>query len=107
MLNREAIRHNMAPKDGDFGFVTSELEALLPAGTVDSSVKQVYDQVYIHIFITICIWMRTVIAANNRLFDWGNPSCHNGRRRWLVQGKDMHKLLKHSQINTLLRTCCW
>ncbi|KAJ4727234.1 Phosphoglycerate mutase family protein [Melia azedarach] len=44
VLNKEAIRNNVAPKDGNFGFNTSELEALLPAGTVDNSVKPVYEQ---------------------------------------------------------------
>lgn len=58
MLNREAIRHNMAPKDGDFGFITSELEALLPAGTVDSTVKQVYDQ--------LPQWEETMVGARER-----------------------------------------
>lgn len=45
MLNREAIRPNVAPKDGDFGFNISELEAVLPAGTVDHSVEKVYPEV--------------------------------------------------------------
>lgn len=60
MLNKEAIRNNVAPKDGNFGFNTSELEALLPAGTVDNSVKPVYEQVYmlyysIRYFLVLCI----------------------------------------------------
>lgn len=42
MLNKEAIRPNVAPKDGEFGFNISELEALLPAGTVDNSLEKVY-----------------------------------------------------------------
>lgn len=46
MLNREAIRNEMAPKDGNFGFAISECEAKLPAGTVDSSVTRVYQEVY-------------------------------------------------------------
>lgn len=45
MLNKEAIRHDAAPKDGNFGFGISELEALLPAGTVDTTVQRVYEKV--------------------------------------------------------------
>lgn len=45
MLNREAIRPNVAPKDGNFDFNISELEALLPAGTVDHAVEKVYPEV--------------------------------------------------------------
>jgi hypothetical protein len=45
MLNNEAIRRGSAPKDGDFGFNISELEAMLPAGTVDSTAERVYKEV--------------------------------------------------------------
>ncbi|KAJ9171205.1 hypothetical protein P3X46_014600 [Hevea brasiliensis] len=44
MLNAQAIRHDVAPKDGDFGFIISELEALLPAGTVDHTAKPVHEE---------------------------------------------------------------
>lgn len=47
MLNREAIRADSAPKDGNFGFSISELQALLPDGTVDTSVTRVYEEVNI------------------------------------------------------------
>jgi len=47
MLNREAIRSDCAPKDGNFGFNISELEAMLPTGTVDHAVKPVYEEVSI------------------------------------------------------------
>lgn len=48
MLNGFAISGDVAPKDGDFGFKVEELEALLPAGTVDRSMKRVYEEV--------CFW---------------------------------------------------
>ena len=46
MLNREAIRPNVAPKDGKFSINISELEAMLPAGTVDHSAQKVYSEVF-------------------------------------------------------------
>ena len=46
MMNRHAIKLDIAPKDGDFGFNIAEAEALLPAETVDDSVKRVYEEVY-------------------------------------------------------------
>uniref|UniRef100_A0A5B6ZN50 Phosphoglycerate mutase family protein n=1 Tax=Davidia involucrata TaxID=16924 RepID=A0A5B6ZN50_DAVIN len=58
MLNREAIRPGMAPKDGDFGFNISELEALLPAGTVDHTVERVYQE--------LPQWEETVLGARAR-----------------------------------------
>ncbi|KAL6981302.1 hypothetical protein U1Q18_022932 [Sarracenia purpurea var. burkii] len=58
MLNREAIRSNVAPKDGDFGFNISELEAMFPAGTVDHSVDKVYKE--------LPRWEETVIGARER-----------------------------------------
>lgn len=44
MLNRKAIRADVAPKDGIFSFSFEELEALFPAGTVDHSVEPVYHE---------------------------------------------------------------
>ncbi|KAJ1388275.1 hypothetical protein SESBI_39248 [Sesbania bispinosa] len=44
MMNREAIRLNVAPKDGNWGFDISEREAMLPAGTVDNNVERVYKE---------------------------------------------------------------
>lgn len=44
MLNKRAIRAENAPKDGDFAFNISECEAVLPQGTVDSSVEKVYKE---------------------------------------------------------------
>uniref|UniRef100_A0A5B6ZQ50 Phosphoglycerate mutase family protein n=1 Tax=Davidia involucrata TaxID=16924 RepID=A0A5B6ZQ50_DAVIN len=58
MLNREAIRPGMAPKDGNFGFNISELEAKLPAGTVDQSVERVYQE--------LPHWEETVMGARAR-----------------------------------------
>lgn len=55
MLNSQAIRSGLSPKDGKWGFNISELEAILPAGTVDNTVEPVYKEVYIknpfHLFI--------------------------------------------------------
>lgn len=58
MLNREAIRPNVAPKDGNFSFNISELEGLLPAGTVDQNVEKVYPE--------LPRWEETVIGARGR-----------------------------------------
>ncbi|XP_071723517.1 uncharacterized protein [Rutidosis leptorrhynchoides] len=58
MLNREAIRPSVAPKDGDFGFNISELEATFPAGIVDNSVKRVYQE--------LPRWEETVLGAKSR-----------------------------------------
>ncbi|KAI8545453.1 hypothetical protein RHMOL_Rhmol07G0041200 [Rhododendron molle] len=58
MLNTEAIRPNVAPKDGYFGFNISELEALLPAGTVDHAVEKVYPE--------LPHWEETVKGARDR-----------------------------------------
>lgn len=44
MLNKIAIRAANAPKDGNFDFNISDCEALLPQGTVDSSVEPVYKE---------------------------------------------------------------
>ncbi|XP_034710037.1 uncharacterized protein LOC117932813 [Vitis riparia] len=44
MMSREAIRLELAPKDGNWGFNVSELEAMLPAGTVDTTVERVYQE---------------------------------------------------------------
>ncbi|KAF8380538.1 hypothetical protein HHK36_028025 [Tetracentron sinense] len=44
IIGRDAIRLDVAPKDGKWGFNISELQALLPAGTVDHSVQSVYKE---------------------------------------------------------------
>ncbi|KAJ9558018.1 hypothetical protein OSB04_012632 [Centaurea solstitialis] len=44
MLNKQAIRAENAPKDGNFAFNISQCEAVLPEGTVDSSVERVYKE---------------------------------------------------------------
>lgn len=46
MLNTEAIRPGLAPKDGNWGFNISELEGKFPAGTVDNTVEPVYKEVF-------------------------------------------------------------
>ncbi|KAH7519137.1 hypothetical protein FEM48_Zijuj08G0003900 [Ziziphus jujuba var. spinosa] len=58
MLNREAIRAESAPKDGEFGFKISELEPILPSGSVDHSVEPVYKEPP--------KWGETVIGARTR-----------------------------------------
>ncbi|XP_044491599.1 uncharacterized protein LOC123215523 isoform X2 [Mangifera indica] len=58
MLNREAIRADSAPKDGNFAFSISELQALFPDGTVDTSVTRVYEE--------LPKWEETVDGARDR-----------------------------------------
>ncbi|CAK7347804.1 unnamed protein product [Dovyalis caffra] len=58
MLNREAIRRDCVPKDGSFGFNIAELEAMLPAGTLDHAVKPVYEE--------LPQWEETVMGARTR-----------------------------------------
>jgi hypothetical protein len=40
-----AIKLEVAPKDGNWGFHISEREAMLPKGTVDNTVERVYKEV--------------------------------------------------------------
>ncbi|CAJ1948145.1 unnamed protein product [Sphenostylis stenocarpa] len=42
MMSRAAIRLEAVPKDGNWGFDIPEIEAMLPAGTVDKNVERVY-----------------------------------------------------------------
>ncbi|KAI6702770.1 hypothetical protein NL676_011906 [Syzygium grande] len=56
LLNRETIR--FFPKDGEWGFDISELEAMLPTGTVDHTVERVYKQ--------MPQWEETVLGARAR-----------------------------------------
>ncbi|KDP28839.1 hypothetical protein JCGZ_14610 [Jatropha curcas] len=58
MMNSQAIRHDSAPKDGNFGFITSELEALLAAGTVDHTAEPVYEE--------LPQWEETVTGTRTR-----------------------------------------
>ncbi|CAI0385689.1 unnamed protein product [Linum tenue] len=58
MLNTEAIKPECAPPSGDFAFNIPELEALLPAGTVDHTVKRVYEE--------MPQWGESVAAARTR-----------------------------------------
>jgi len=44
-MSQRAIRLEVAPKDGDWGFNIAEREAMLPAGTVDKNVERVYKEV--------------------------------------------------------------
>ncbi|TKY68955.1 Histidine phosphatase superfamily, clade-1 [Spatholobus suberectus] len=44
MMSRAAIRLEVAPKDGNWGFDISEREAMLPAGTVDKNVERIYKE---------------------------------------------------------------
>lgn len=45
MMSREAIRLELVPKDGNWGFDVSQLEAMFPPGTVDPTVERVYQEV--------------------------------------------------------------
>ncbi|KAE9611229.1 hypothetical protein Lal_00012006 [Lupinus albus] len=44
MMNSEAIREEVAPKDGNWGFHISEREAMLPTGTLDNNVQRLYKE---------------------------------------------------------------
>lgn len=56
MINSIAIRINVAPKDGNFSFDVSELEAMLPSRTMDNNVEMVYKEVHMNmIFILILL----------------------------------------------------
>lgn len=44
ILNKEAIRTELAPKNGSWGFDIPEIEAKFPAGTVDSTVGLLYQK---------------------------------------------------------------
>ncbi|CAJ2669922.1 unnamed protein product [Trifolium pratense] len=44
VFNNVAIRPDVAPKDGNISFDISELEAMLPNGTVDYNVQKVYNE---------------------------------------------------------------
>ncbi|XP_055962408.1 uncharacterized protein LOC126687960 [Mercurialis annua] len=58
MLNTQAIRHDVAPRDGNFSFNISELEALLPPGSVDHTVEPVYPE--------LPKWEETVAGSRTR-----------------------------------------
>ncbi|KAK9274059.1 hypothetical protein L1049_018873 [Liquidambar formosana] len=58
MLNREAIRPQAIPKDGIWEINISEVEAMLPAGTVDHTVEPLYKE--------LPQWEETVLGARNR-----------------------------------------
>lgn len=78
MLNRETIGRDCAPKDGNFGFNISELEAMLPAGTVDHAVKPVYKEVSVvkdYKISPTCHFKCLIMAIFLR-----NCSCRNGKR---------------------------
>lgn len=44
ILNKEAIRTELAPRNGNWGFKIPEIEAQFPAGTVDSTVGLLYQK---------------------------------------------------------------
>ncbi|KAE9597787.1 hypothetical protein Lal_00041478 [Lupinus albus] len=44
MMNRQAIKLEVVPKDGNWGFDISACEAMLPSGTVDNNVERVYKE---------------------------------------------------------------
>ncbi|KAL8137831.1 hypothetical protein V2J09_003832 [Rumex salicifolius] len=58
MLNREAIRQESSPKDGNFHFNILDLEALLPAEMVDHNVERIYKE--------LPRWEETVLSARTR-----------------------------------------
>ncbi|KAL7125914.1 hypothetical protein ABFS83_14G148600 [Erythranthe nasuta] len=61
MMNNLAIRANVAPKDGIFTFDISQCQAVLPAGTIDTSAEMVYKE--------LPKWQETVEEARARYLD--------------------------------------
>ncbi|KAL3814986.1 hypothetical protein ACJIZ3_016254 [Penstemon smallii] len=61
MLNFMAIRPAVAPKDGTFSFNISDCEAVLPAGTIDYTVEQVYKE--------LPRWQETLEGARARYLE--------------------------------------
>lgn len=57
-MNSKAIRPNVAPKDGNMSFDIAELEAMLPAETVDKNVERVYKE--------LPPWEESVLQAGAR-----------------------------------------
>ncbi|CAJ2669931.1 unnamed protein product [Trifolium pratense] len=58
MINSIAIRLNVAPKDGNLSFDISNLEAMLPIGTVDNNVEMIYKE--------LPKWEESVLQARAR-----------------------------------------
>lgn len=58
MLNSQAIGSSVAPKDNKWFPHISELEALLPAGTLDHSAESIYKEVYSY----------TILIAHQKYF---------------------------------------
>ncbi|KAL6129086.1 hypothetical protein ACLB2K_072439 [Fragaria x ananassa] len=58
MLNKEAIRGDVAPKDGNWGFNIPELEAKFPESMVDRTVERVYKE--------LPQWGESVMDARSR-----------------------------------------
>lgn len=54
MLNTIAIKPEIAPKDGKFDFMISDLEAMFPDGMVDHNVEPVYKEVIFRNFSCLC-----------------------------------------------------
>lgn len=80
MMNSIAIRPEMAPKDGDFGFDVSRCEASLPAGTIDHSTQMVYNEVLTK-NLYHCYFLISVNSTILKLIYQNIHSCQNGRRQ--------------------------
>jgi hypothetical protein len=111
MINSIAIRLNVAPKDGNFSFDISELEAMLPAGTMDNNVEMVYKEVpYINLIFILIFHINFIIVnfleANENLFYLINLSYLSGKSQFYKQGQDINTQLRNLRINSLLRICC-
>ncbi|XP_042422514.1 uncharacterized protein LOC122010153 isoform X1 [Zingiber officinale] len=82
MLNTTALGHNIAPEDEKWFPHISELEASLPAGTIDHSAESIYKEVslsrfsliivyhnvFLHLFCFLQLpqWEESVAGARNR-----------------------------------------
>lgn len=90
MLNSIAIKPEIAPKDGKFDFMISELEAIFPDGMVDHSVDPVYKEVRFWNFVVsrlvlFCFCLSSNLRSNlslNLILLLALFRCHNGKRLW-------------------------
>jgi hypothetical protein len=89
MINSIAICLNVAPKDGKFSFDISELEAMLPAGTMNNNVEMVYKEVpYINLIFILIFHINFIIV------------------NFLEAKISTRTQLRNLRINFLLRICC-
>lgn len=77
MLNTISIKPEIAPKDGKFDFMISDLEAMFPDGLVDRNVEPVYKEVtfFFQVFVLFLSIIDLILLPMIFFF-----RCHNGKR---------------------------